>query len=397
MKFFLKGITRNIIILWLVSMFTDLSSQIVFPLIPLFLTSLWAWASVVWLVEWAAETMASFLKVVSWFLSDKFKKRKPFIFLWYGISAITKPLFALVKTWPMILFIRVIERIGKWLRDAPRDALIADSTDHRYLWKAYWLQRTLDWLWSVLWAVSALFLFKLFHWNYQKIFLFTALPWIISVFTILFVKEAKKLKASQQEEKKSVLQLWLIQSIKILPNNLLLFIWIRALFTLGNFWYAFLLLKTKVVWLWDTNALFFYILFYGTHALLSTPFGSWSDRIGRKTVLMTWYVLFILTAVLLIFAQSAPIIILWFVLYGVFTALTDWEERAFVVDLCPKEYKATALWLFNTAIWLFALPWWFLIWLLWQHFSPTAAFLFAAWIAIVSLLWLSMIIYKHKK
>jgi len=160
-KYFFTGITRNIIILGLVSMLTDLSSQIIFPLIPLFLTSLGAGASIVGIVEGAAETTASFLKVLSGYFSDRFKKRKLFIFIGYAISTITKPLFALTKTRPLVLLFRVIERIGKGVRDAPRDALIAESTETKYLGKSFGLQRSMDGLGSVLGAIIALIIFPI--------------------------------------------------------------------------------------------------------------------------------------------------------------------------------------------------------------------------------------------
>lgn len=403
-KWFWKGITMNIVILGLVSMFTDLSSQIVFPLIPLFLTSLGAGGAIIGIVEWAAETTASFLKVVSWYLSDRSKKRKPLIFLWYSISAITKPLFAFVHTWPLVLFIRVIERIGKWFRDSPRDALIADSTDHSVIGKAYGFQRTLDGLWSVMWAIAAFFLFKRFGGDFQKVFLFAAVPGFIGVFAILFVKEYKMSKKISREwtnppqpslvkEGDIVLPFkkWFFWTIKALPWRLKFFILVSALFTLGNFGYAFLLLKTKAVGLGDTNAIFFYILYFGTHTLLSTPLGSLSDKIWRKRILMAWYILFILTALFLIVANTSVLMITWFILYGIFSALTDGEERAFVVDLCPKEYKATALWLFNTAIGLVSLPWAFLMWLLWDTMSPSIAFAYAACVGIVALVMLSFV------
>lgn len=140
----MKGIGRNIILLGFVSLLTDLSSQMIFPLIPLFLTSLGAGASVVGIVEGAAETTASFLRVVSGYFSDRFKKRKLFIFIGYATSTITKPLFALANTRPLVLIFRVIERIGKGVREAPRDALVAESTDPHYLGKSFGLQRAMD-------------------------------------------------------------------------------------------------------------------------------------------------------------------------------------------------------------------------------------------------------------
>src|SRR3989344_7580433 len=159
----LKGITTNIIILGLVSLFTDLSSQMVFPLIPLYLISvLNAGAYIVGIVEGAADSTASLLKVVSGYWSDKIKKRKPFVLIGYSVSTITKPLFALANSWSLILFVRVVERVGKGLRDAPRDAIVAESVDKRFVGKAYGFQRAMDSLGAVLGGVLAFLLLPIY-------------------------------------------------------------------------------------------------------------------------------------------------------------------------------------------------------------------------------------------
>ena len=140
----LRGLTRNIIIVGFVSLFTDLSSQMVFPLIPLYLVSIGASAWVVGLVEGAAESTASLLKVFSGYWSDKIKRRKPFVLGGYGLSSITKPLFAFAYSWPLVLLVRIFERIGKGIRTAPRDAIIAESADSSVRGKAYGFHRAMD-------------------------------------------------------------------------------------------------------------------------------------------------------------------------------------------------------------------------------------------------------------
>jgi len=158
-KSFLNGLTRNLIIVGFVSLFTDLSSQMVFPLIPLYLTTvLGAGAWVVGLVEGAAETTASLLKVFSGYWSDKIKSRKPFVLAGYGLSSITKPLFAFAYTWPLVLTVRVFERIGKGIRSAPRDAIIAESAAAAVRGKAYGFHRAMDGIGSISGAVLALIL-----------------------------------------------------------------------------------------------------------------------------------------------------------------------------------------------------------------------------------------------
>lgn len=398
-KSFWKGITRNIILLWLVSMFTDLSSQIIFPLIPLFLTSLGAGATVVGIVEGAAETTASFLKVISWYFSDKFKKRKLFVFLGYSMSTITKPLFAIAKTWPMVLIFRVIERIGKWVREAPRDALIAESVNPKHIWVAYGFQRTMDGFGSVLGAILALIIFPLLW--YSKTFLVAAIPWILAVVTILFVKESRKMKAEHKQLKADqhdgiiAPKFGILQWFKELPRNLIFFIITASVFTLWNFGYVFLLLKSKSIGLTDTNAIVYYVIFYGVFTLLSTPFGWLSDKLWKKIILQIGYALFVLVALWLAFISSAPLLIIFFVLYGIFFALTDGVQRALVAQLSPKKHKATALWIFHTCIGIVALPGAYLVGLLRDKINPNMAFLFCMVIGFIAFVML-MFVKKSK-
>lgn len=385
LKYFLKWVSRNVFLLWLVSLLTDLSSQMVFPLIPLFLTSMGAGATVIGIVEWAADTTAALLKVFSWYLSDKFKKRKIFVIIWYSFSTITKPLFALAQTWPVVLIFRVIERIGKGLRDAPRDALVADSTAPEFMGKAYGIQRAMDGTWSVLWALLALVLFP-YLW-YQNLFLFAFVPWLIGVIVILFVKESKIMK---RETHRNHLHLHpkialpgLGTAIKLLPNNLKLFILVSALFGLVNFGYAFMLLKAKSVGASDQHAILYYVLFYGIYTIISAPAGMISDRIGRKTMLWIAYSLFLVVTLWLALVSQIGRVIFFFILFGILFAIVDGTERALVVDLAGKEQKWTALGIFHTAIGIVSLPGWYILWMLWDKFSPQATFLFAFFIGII--------------
>ena len=224
---FLKGLTRNIIIVGFVRLFTDLSSQMVFPLIPLYLISLGAGAWVVGLVEGAAETTASLLKVISGYWSDKIKRRKPFVFAGYSLSSITKPLFAFTTSWPFILLVRVADRVGKGIRDAPRDAIIADSADVTIRGKAYGFQRAMDGIGSVLGAVLAFLLLPILW--YKNTFLVAFIPGIIAVLCVLFIREKKKIGISTKQPTKS-----LKVSMKQLPRNLKLFIIVIGFTSLNN-------------------------------------------------------------------------------------------------------------------------------------------------------------------
>jgi MFS family permease len=325
------------------------------------------------------------LKVFSWYLSDKFKKRKIFVLIGYSFSTITKPLFAIAKTWPMVLIFRVIERIGKGLRDAPRDALVADSTQPEYMGKAYGIQRAMDGTGSVLWAVLALVLFPLL--GYQKLFLFAFIPGVIAVFAILFVKEAKQMKKENHRGHLHIQHKVEIPSlhtaIHLLPNNLKRFIFVSALFGLVNFGYAFLLLKAKNVGASDARAILYYVLFYWVYTIASTPVGILSDRIGRKKMLRIAYSLFLVVTLWLALVTQLWRVIFFFILFGLVFAIVDGTERALVVDLAEKNQKGTALGVFHTAIGIVSLPGWYVLWMLWDKISPQATFLFAFAIGII--------------
>jgi MFS family permease len=351
----------------------------VFPVVPLFLLSLGASAWVVGLVEGAAETTASLLKVFSGYWSDKIKRRKPFVFAGYGLSSLTKPLFAVAQTWPFVLFFRVIERVGKGIRDAPRDAIIAESVDVSIRGKAYGFQRAMDGIGSFSGAIIAVVLLPLF--GYRDLFLIAFLPGIIAVLFILFIKEKREqnipLKRSATPFR---------VSMKRLPRNLQIFILVSTMFALANFGYAFLILKAKNIGFSDNTALLLYVLFYLVYTLCTIPAGMLSDKIGRKPVLVAGYVLFATTAVCLLFTSQLSMLILVFILYGVFFGLIDGVQRAFVVDLAPSDLKGTALGTFYTATGLIALPAGIIAGSLWDAFSPQATFIFALCLALCSLL-----------
>ena len=386
--FFLKGLTRNIIIVGFVSLFTDLSSQMIFPLIPLYLVSLGAGAWVIGLVEGAAETTASLLKVFSGYWSDKINRRKPFVFVGYSLSSFAKPLFALTTSWPFILMVRVVERIGKGIRDAPRDAIVAESVDESIRGKAYGFQRAMDGFGSVLGAVLAFLLLPMLWYN--NTFLVAFIPGIIAVLFVLLIKEKKKAEDPKKQKSKSFKV-----SLKRLPWNLRFFIIISTVFALGNFGYAFLLLKAKNIGYSDENAILLYVLFYVVYSLFTIPAGMISDRIGRKPVLIIGYALFAVTAIGLSFATQFYLIIILFITYGLFFGLVDGVQRAFVVDLSPSELKGTALGTFHTATGLIALPGGVILGLIWGSISPKATFIFAFILALSSLI--LFVFVKEKK
>ncbi|MFA6528995.1 MAG: MFS transporter, partial [Candidatus Gracilibacteria bacterium] len=377
------GITWNIFILGIVSLVTDLSSQMIFPLIPLYLTSLGAGAYIVGLVEGAAETTTSLLKIFSGYWSDKIKKRKPFVVVGYTISSLVKPLFAFANTWPLVLIIRSIERIGKGMRDAPRDAIVAESVAEEHRGKAFGFHRTMDGLGSVLGAVFSLILFPIL--GYKKIFLATIFPGILAIIVLVLIKEKRPLEEKIQKP------LTLKVSFKSLPKNLKLFIVAATIFALGHFGYAFLLLKAKNIGLTDSKAIILYVIFYMTYTLFATPAGMLSDKFGRKKLIMIGYALFAALSLGLIFPTTLTTIIPLFVIYGIFYSIIDGVQRAFVADLSPEHLKGTALGTFHTFTGLVALPGGFFAGMIWDKIGPNGTFIYGSILAVLALIMFSFV------
>jgi MFS family permease len=334
----------------------------IFPLLPLFLADvLLADKSIIGLIEGVSTSIASILKVFSGWISDKVGKRKKFVVAGYGLSTFVKPFLYIANSWPAVLGVRFFDRVGKGIRTAPRDAIIADSTNKKTRGKVFGFHRSMDTLGATLGPLIALFLFPLL--GYRNLFLVAVLPAIGAVILLWFLSEKTTSKVKPKKIK---------LSLKPFNRTFKLFMVVSAVFAVSNFSYAFLVLRASDFFTSTESILLLYLLFNIIYALLSTPIGLLSDKVGRKKVIFTGYVLFSFLTFGLAFASSGLIMVLIFAGYGIFKALTDSTQRAYTADLAGKKYRATGLGVYHTIDGIAELPASILLGILWQFFGPIA-------------------------
>ncbi len=401
----IKGIKKNVFVLGLVSFFTDISSEMLYPIIPIFLTTvLAAPMSIVGIIEGIAESTASILKVVSGWLSDKTGKRKPYVIYGYSLSTIAKPLLALAYTWHFVLAARFLDRFGKGLRTSARDALIADSTDAEYRGKAFGFHRALDTVGAVIGPLLALLLLYYLDGQYRLIFLIAFVPALISVVLLfLFVSEKKG-------EKKNGLQL----KFSDFSQEFKLFLMITIIFAIGNSSNAFLILRAKNIFenfggipsiVTSTFGsigviavvVLTYVVYNITYSLASMPAGILSDKIGRRNVMVGGFLIFALVYLGFALANAGYLVWILFAVYGFYMAMTEGVSKAFVVDMVPLDKRGTAIGLYYTATGLLALVSSIIAGILWDYIGVYAPFLFGSAMSLVAAMLMVALLPKHNK
>jgi MFS family permease len=380
----------NILLLGLVSFFSDVSSEMVYPLIPLYLTSAFgATPGLVGIIEGIAESAASLLKVFSGYVSDKYKSKKPIAFAGYGTSLIYKLALLIAGSWPGILAARVIDRVGKGIRTAPRDVLVSESAEASRSGQAFGLHKAMDMAGSALGIFLSYLLLKYGRGEFKRVFLISAIPAALGLAVLLFVKEKR-----EKKERRERIPFW--KNLSGLDRNLKLYLLVAFLFTLGNSSNTFLLLKAKNVGFNDTSVILLYFAYNLTASILAYPLGKLSDRVGRKKLLVAGYLVF--SAVYLGFAVagSKDAIAAVFVIYGLYTALTAGVERAFITDIAPPELKGTMLGLHSTVVGIALLPASVIAGWIWDLFGPKAPFFFGSFLSLCAAAVLMLFLNKGK-
>ena len=370
----------NVVLLGLVSFFSDISAEMVYPIIPLYLSAAFgATPALIGLIEGIAESLASLLKVFSGYITDKFGKKKPIAFLGYAAGLVYKVALILAGSWGGVLGARVIDRVGKGIRTAPRDVMVCDSADGNNLGKAFGVHKALDMAGSAIGIfISYLLLEKAGKTAaYKELFAISIIPAILGLLMFFFIKEKRTHEDAKKRE-----PFW--QNIKKLDGQLKLYLFVAFLFTLGNSSNAFLLLRAKSVGFDDNNVILLYLIFNLTASILSIPLGRLSDRVGRKKLLVAGYIVFSAVYLGFAFASSQFTIVIVFVLYGFYSAMITGVERAFIAEISPVDLKGSMLGLHSTIVGIALLPSSVIAGLLWVRFGASSPFLFGSVMSLLA-------------
>lgn len=403
-----KGITRNIVLTGFTSFFTDVSSEMIYPLLQAFVSMIMAskkalLGPILGIIEGVAESTASLLKVFFGYYSDKIQNRKTPAIAGYSTSALAKFLLLLSSFgWYFVLLARLFDRVGKGIRTAPRDALISESTPKDSQGKAFGFHRGMDFAGATLGALICFFLVLQFMDpitktlkdlnSFYTLFLLSIIPAFIGVIFLFFIKE-KKLQivqtAKNQNPKPNL-------NIRQYDKNLQIFFLAQLIFTLGNSSNQFLLLRSMNLGHALPTVILMYLTFNLSTSLLSTGFGSLSDRIGRKKLLIAGYGLYAVVYIAFGFISHKTNSLLWFFwpLYGIYYAMTEGIEKAFVSDIAPKDSKATALGFYHTIVGIGLLPASIIAGILFS-LLPSAPFLFGGAMAFVTVIILCFFVKKN--
>jgi MFS family permease len=383
------GITTNVLVLGIVSLLTDMSSEMIYPILPLFLTAIGATGLVIGLIEGASETTASVVKVISGWYSDRYRRRKPFILGGYATSTAVKPLLFLATAPWHVFGLRVAERVGKGIRSAPRDALIADSTDQGYWGRAFGFHKAMDSTGAVLGPILILPVLiaasTVTEGTYRLIFLLSTIPALLAVVVILaFVRDKEAMSTRKLGE--------FFKEMRHLGRPFYLLMAVVMVFYIGEISYAFFILRaddqgfTIGAYSKTVSTTMLYILYNVVFVLVAIPAGDLSDKVGRKPVIAFSFSLFAITSALMASANTLLLLGLGFVMFGVYKGTSEGVFKAYVTDIVPSNLRGTALGAFHTSVGLVMLPGGIVAGLLWDSVGHWATFAYGLVTSLVALL-----------
>jgi len=395
---------RNVYILGAVSLFNDISSEMIYPLIPSFIKSVLGLGSAfLGILEGIAESTSSILKLFTGYFSDKIKRRKPFVVGGYALSSISRPLIGFVSSWGMLLFLRFSDRVGKGIRTSPRDAMIAGYSPAARRGFAFGFQRAMDHSGAVLGSVIASILIYFFTVDIRNVFLLSLIPGAIAVLLVIFgiksKRNAAEIKSKIGEDspvirKNTKTGLIKFSDFKKLGKRFTLFLVVIIIFTLGNSTDAFLLLRASEFDIEITIIPLLWAILHISKAIFGTLGGYMSDKIGRKIMILSGWFVYFLTYLGFAYVKEDYLIYVLFIVYGLYFGLTEGAERALIADIVPEKSFGTAYGFYNLSIGIAALPASVAFGFIWNAYNFRVAFLTGAAISMVASVMLIFLRFK---
>lgn len=374
----MSRIPRPVWLLGWSSLFTDAATEMIYPLLPVYLSRvLGAGPLSLGIIEGVAEAVNSALKIVSGYVSDRWSKRRPIVIAGYAISSAARPLIAMTRSWPQVLLIRALDRTGKGIRGAPRDAMLARLAPSAERGRIFGFHRAMDHAGAIVGPLVATAILFFAPGEYRLVFALTVIPGAIAVALLFFVSEPAApapVRASRESN----------PGRPAVDRPLLAFLGVLLLFSLSNSADAFLLLRLSDAM---GSATYVPLLWSGLHvvkASLSTWGGALSDRLGRRHVIVIGWLLYALVYMGFAVAQSLWTLVAWFLVYGAFFALTEGAEKALVADLAPADKHGVAFGMYNTTLGIGALAASIVFGLLYERFGAPVAFSTGAVLATVA-------------
>jgi len=375
------GVSRNVFFLGWVSFLTDVSSEMIFNMLPLFLSNvLGVGTAFIGLIEGVGDSAATILKIASGWFSDKIGKRKGVTTAGYVLSTVAKPFLYIASAGWVVLIIRVAERSGKGIRTSPRDALVADSTSPEEMGRGFGFHRALDTFGAVTGIVGAVAIVLLMQKGdlllssntFKMLVIIGLIPAVLAVLLLIFFVHERRAPRPKRAE------IGAAATWRGFDRRFKLFLGIIVLFTLGNSTDAFLVLRAQNIGFSVLHILLLLVLFSLVYASISYPSGILSDRLGRKRLIVVGWSMYALTYLGFALAVAWWHVIFLFALYGLYFGMAEGATRAFVADMVPEERRGTAYGLYHGAVGLSLLPASVIAGVLWQVISPAAPFYFGA-------------------
>lgn len=389
------GLDRNVFFTGVTSFFMDVSSEMIYSIVPIFLSSvLHVDKTIIGLIEGVAETTASMLKMVAGWLSDRLGRRKSLMIFGYGLSTLSRPILALAGGWGQVLGARFVDRFGKGVRTAPRDAIIADSVEPRELGRSFGFHRAMDQFGAVLGPAIAFLILSQRHNGYRTVFWVSLIPGVLSVLVIVFfIKERRRRDVAEA----SVPAAKLLDGTAVhvprdplrtrlsrLRGPLLAYLAVTAIFSLGNSSDAFLILRARDLQVAAALIPVLYVVFNFIYSAFSVPAGLVADRVGRRKVALIGFAVFAVAYAWMALARSQAAVWGVFAVYGVYMGVADGNGRALLAEFSTGARRGTAFGAYHMTVGIAALPASVVAGLLYDHVSPAAPFWVGAGAAVLA-------------